>query len=236
VPVVVVQDYPWSEARRSGVFAQLGFAAVPILPTVVLELPFGSFEDYLAAMRSPYRRRARVVLARSARLMVERRHEFADEATELARLSASVYERAREVKRERPTPEYFRAASALEQTSALMVRRDDGSIASFAVLLDDRPWLHFLNCGFEVHAAQQHAAYFRLLYEIVRAGILDGATHVNLGITTIAPKLDVGGVPVPLLAWVRYHRPAVQRVFAAFARRLLGPPTLSPRRVFVQGR
>ncbi|HZE05649.1 MAG TPA: GNAT family N-acetyltransferase, partial [Solirubrobacteraceae bacterium] len=230
--VIVVQDFPAAGGGFDDVLEEAGFVPVPVLPTVLLDLPFASFEDYLARMRSPYRRRAHRVLDQSRELRVEHHHVFAPLAPELARLARAVFDRAGEIRREILSEEYFRRASAAPDLSLLVLRRADDSIACFALLLDDRPCLHFLNCGFELDLSRGDGAYFRLLYELVRTGIENRYERLNLGITTLPPKLDIGGVPVPLVAWIRYHRSTVQALCATAARRFLHQEVESPRRVF----
>lgn len=230
--VVVVQDFPATRGQCAEVLSELGFAPVPVLPTVVLELGFSDFEDYLSQMRAQYRRRAKRVLAQSSHLRVELRRDFAELAPELGRLARQVFDRADEIRREILTERYFRAVAQRDDLSLLLLRRPDGSLACFALLLDDGPWLHFLNCGFEASAGREEAAYFRLLYEIVRVGIQHGYERINFGLTTLPPKLDTGGVPVALVAWMRYHRPLVQGLCAAAGQRLLNARSLAPRHVF----
>lgn len=230
--LVVVQNFHGPRGPAEEALAELGFARVAMPPTAVVELGHESFDDYLGAMRAPYRRRARQALKRSAELEPETLADFAGLAEELARLWERVYERADEVKREILTPAFFRAASRLDETSVLLLRRRDGSIASFGLLLGEREQLAFLHCGFEAEAGRDEGAYFRLLYEIVRTGIEGGFDRVDLGMTTIEPKLDVGAVPVPLFAWVRHRNPLVQRVLLALARGPLRPDDVQPRRVF----
>jgi hypothetical protein len=230
--MVVVQDVVGPELAEA--LAAAGFAQVGAPPTVVLTLRHAGFEEYLAAMRHKYRRRARCVLRDSAHLQAQRLTEFDELADEFARLWRLVYERATETRREVCGPAFFRAVSRLPETSAIVLRRDDGSLAAFGLLLEDRPWLHFLQCGFRADAGREEAAYFRLTFEIVRHGIESGFGSVNLGCTTLGPKLDLGGEPVALCAWIRHRNPLVQRVFAAGARRWAQPPRVAARRVFAQ--
>jgi hypothetical protein len=227
----LVQNFTSPNTPAGQVLGELGFAGVPILPTAVISLPYGSFEEYVGAMRAQYRRRVKQALKRSGHLTVEHRGDFADLADELARLWRAIYDRASEVRREVLTPEYFRALARVDQASVLLTRRPDGSMASFALLLDERPWLSFLQCGFE-EAGRREAAYFRLLYEIVRFGIEAGYEHIELGITTLEPKLDVGAVPVPLFAWLKHRNPVIQHLLLALARGPLRPPKVAPRHVF----
>lgn len=231
---IFVQNFTSTHDAAGEQLARLGFAPIGAPPTAVVDLPYSSFDEYLAAMRAPYRRRAQQTFKRSASLHVEHREQFDDVADELARLWKAIYDRAREVRREVLTSAFFRAASAVEEAQVLLMRRTDGTIASFALLLDDRPWLAFVQCGFQTSAGRDEGAYFRLLYEIVRFAIERGYAQVDLGITTLAPKLDVGAVPIPLIAWIRHENRLLQRVIRKLARGPLRPPELQPRRVFKQ--
>lgn len=217
-------------ARR--VLTRHGFQEVPIPPTVIVELPFATFEDYLAAMRAHYRRRARKIFRLSAHLEPEDLRTFATEADELARLCRLVFDRATEMKRELPTAEFFAALSELDYVHVLVLRRPDRSIASYALLIDDSPWLHFLYTGFERQAGEQEGAYFRLLYEIIRCAIENGFPSVNLGITTTEPKLDVGGTVLPLSAWIRHRHTRLQPLVVRLGRGPFAPPPVPPRTVF----
>lgn len=229
--MVIVQDFP-EDAPWRAAFLERGFSRIPMHPTIVAELRWSSFDEYLAAMRANYRRRARTVLERSAHLTPELVEDFAPLADELSRLWRSVFDRATEYRREQLPPAYFAAAAADEAARVLLLRRADGSIASFAVLYDDAPVLHFFSCGFEEEAGRCEGAYFRLLYEIVRVGIEDGYERVNLGMTTAEPKYDAGGRPVPVASWMRHRSRLLHRSFAVLGAGPFAPESAQPRRVF----
>jgi hypothetical protein len=135
------------------------------------------------------------------------------------------------VKREVLREPFFRGVAEQDDSSVLLLRREDGSIASYALLADDRPWLHFLYTGFEERAVEE-AAYFRLLYELVRHGIEQGFDSINLGLTTLPPKLDVGGVPVHLYAWLKHRQPLLHEVFTRAGAGPFAPSRVEPRNVF----
>jgi hypothetical protein len=231
---ILVQNFTSRQGPGAESLTANGFVSVPGPPSGVLPLPYSSFEEYLSSMRAQYRRRAQKTLKRSEHLTVERLDRFDGIADELARLWRCIYDRAREVRREILTPEFFGQLSDLEEAIVLVTRRPDASIASFGLLIDDRPWLSFVQCGFE-EDARDEGAYFRLLLEIVRLSIESGYEQVDLGITTLPPKLDVGAVPVPMWAWLRHRHYPVQAVVRRIADRFLEQPDLSPRRVFKQG-
>lgn len=229
---MLVQNFAQKGGPAGEELARRGFAAVPIPPTAVVDIVYDSFDDYLGAMRAQYRRRAQKTLKQSSSLKMEHLRDFAGEADELARLWRSIYDRAREVRREILPPAFFRKVSDVPEASVLVARREDGSIAAFALLLDDERWLSFIQCGFEATAGRDEGAYFRLLYEIIRLGIEAGYEQVDLGITTLTPKLDVGAVPVPLFAWLKHRNPVLQRIIRAVAQGQLSPTEVAARRVF----
>ena len=229
----IVQDLADQGSPTARALRRRGFRPVPLPPTLVAELPFDSFDEYLDAMRSQYRRRARKVLDESSHLRVEQLREFADLAPELARLWKLVYDRATEMRREVLPERFFREASEVEQTRLLLLRREDDSIACFALLLDDSPWLHFLYTGFEEDAGREEGAYFRLLYEIARIAIEEeDFERVNFGITTEAPKMDAGARPVPLTAWLRHRNRLLLHLFWKLATGPFAPEPVEARRVF----
>jgi predicted N-acyltransferase len=231
----LVHNFTSCEGAIADELRNHGLVPVPIPQTAVVDVSYSSFEEYLGSMRAQYRRRANRTLAQTRDLSVEHLTHFSELAEEMARLWRAIYDRAREVRREVLTVPFFRQASEVEETSALLVRRPDGSIAAFALLLSDGPALSFIQCGFEQQAGRGEGSYFRLLYEIVRLGIEQGYRLVDLGITTLTPKLDVGAVPIPLYAWIGCRNPLMQRLIARVARSSLqdaGPG--APRRVFKQ--
>jgi hypothetical protein len=231
-PMIVVQDFVRDGGPLAAALSRHGFGRVEALPSFVVDVRFSSFDEYLQAMRSKYRRRARCVLRDSAHLRAELVGDFGPLAGELAGLWRLVYERARETRREVLGADYFRAAAELEGMQALILRRPDGSVAIFGLLLEDGDWLHFLQCGFAEEAARREAAYFRLLLEIVRAAIERSFTVAHLGCTTAGPKLDVGARPVALSAWLRHRNPLVQRLFVTGGNGRFAPAAAPARHVF----
>ena len=228
----IVQDQvaptgPVAEALRAR-----GFAQLRTLPTTVLEQDFGSFDEYLGALRSRYRNRTRRILRQSRQLRVERVRDFSALAPEFTGLWRLVHNRATETKREILAEPFFTQAATVPETAALVLRRPDGSIAAFGLVLEDAPWLHFLQCGFAVQAGRDEAAYFRLMLEVVRAGIDGGFRLIHLGATTLGPKLDLGAAAVPLAAWIRHRNPVINLGCQAVARRSRAQALPAPRAVF----
>lgn len=233
--MIVVQDHVPQGGPLAAALAQSGFDQVKALPSFAVEVRHPSFEAYLDAMRSKYRRRWRCVLRDSRHLRVELVEDFTSLAEEMARLWRLVHDRSTETRREILGAQFFAAAAELESVQALVLRRQDGSIASFGLLLADGGWLHFLQCGFTDRAGRSEGAYFRLLLEIVRLAIEQGFDVAHLGCTTAGPKLDLGAVPVPLTAWLRHRSRLMQKLAVAGGNGPFAPAAVQPRNVFSAG-
>jgi predicted N-acyltransferase len=229
--LTIVQDHVSPATPLARALRARGFAAVPTLPTAILEHGYDSFDEYLGALRSKYRNRARRIMRESRYLGVERIEDFGALAQPFASLWRLVHERATETKREILGEPFFEAVASLPNVVALVLRRGDDSIAAFGLLLEDAPWLHFLQCGFTTEAGRDEAAYRRLLLEVVRSGIDGGFRFVHLGCTTLEPKLALGAVPLPLHAWIR-HRKASMNLGCRLGARLLRQAVPQPHHVF----
>jgi hypothetical protein len=228
----VVQDQITTGGALAEALSARGFAPLRTLPAAVLEHDYRSFEEYVANLRSKYRGRTQRIVRRSQHLRVERTDDFAALAPEFAALWRLVYERASETKREILGERFFRAAAALPEVAALVLRRPDRSIAAFGLVLEDAPRLHFLQCGFAVDAGRREASYLRLVLEVVRAGIDGGFRRIELGCTTLGPKLDVGAVVTPLQAWIRHRNGALNIGCRMVSRRSERATLPAPRPVF----
>jgi hypothetical protein len=203
---------------------ELGFALVAERPTFIARLDTNTFASYLAAMRAPYRRRAEHYLRSDFRVSITA--DFADRAEEIARLFEITTARAKESRRERVGADVVRAWARCDRARAVLLESGARGLELAALVLDDRPVLHFIRVGFDAEASRATGAYPRLLYELVRFAIDRGCSFVDFGLTSADPKLRAGAQPVPLRVWVRHRNPVVQALLRR-ARRFIppGPPT-----------
>lgn len=224
---LVVRDV--ADAELSAALRRAGFALVAERPTFVLPLP-GSFDDYLAALRAPYRRRARRYLSLPHR--VELASDFAERAAEMARLFALNADRSRESRHEHIDAAAVGAWSKAAATAALTVADPASGARAVALVVVDPPVLHFHRCGFEAAAGRESGVYLRLLYELVRAAIATGCDRLDLGLTCADPKLRLGARPVPLEVWARHRAGPVQALLRRLAARARPVAAVTPHSVF----
>lgn len=188
------------------------FVSGPTLPTCRLRVAWPDFASYVAAMRSPYRRRVMQAQARGAGLTVEVLNEPAQFGDDLHALYLNVYRRSR---------------YPLECLSADYFRRFPGTVTVFRVgqrpagfvqttRRDDQ--LVFLFGGVDDELLRIHDTYWNMLLHIVRTGIETGCREIDLGQTAETVKMRLGCRREPLYLHA-FHR---SRVGGELLRRLAG--------------
>jgi hypothetical protein len=209
---------------------ELGFALVAERPTFIVGLDAHTFASYLAAMRAPYRRRAEHYLRADFRVSITA--DFAERAEEIARLFEITTSRARESRRERIGADAVRAWARCDRARAVFLETGARGLELAALVLEDRPVLHFVRVGFDADVSRSTGAYPRLLYELVRFAIERGCSFIDLGLTSADPKLRAGAQPVPLRVWVRHRNAAIQALLRGARRFFASVPPAPIRHVF----
>ena len=184
----LARDY----SRRPGVFLALnlpappdGFPAAPTLPSCVFDNVFPAFDDYMSALRAPYRRRNLAALKKGAALQITQIRN-ADFSNDLLQLYLNVKNRSK---------------YPLETLTADFFRRFPGEIfafrlgktpAAFAALRQTATSLDFVLGGMNYALRDQLDLYYNILLFILRLGIETRAKTINFGQTAESSKLRIG--------------------------------------------
>lgn len=217
--LVVVRDLdPVAAPETDAMLARKDFEFLPMPATMMVPMPFGSFDGYVTQMRAKYRRLLNERMAKTRTIRCEVVDDFAPLVPEMIRLWRDLYSRADRYHRLQVTAEYLEAVSRLSGSRCLLLRREDDSIAAFGVMYLDGETLRGTIGGFTREAALDEGVYFRMLYETVRFGADHGFRNIALGQSAAGPKMSIGAVPVELSARV-WHPSGITR---AVLSRLIG--------------
>ena len=186
--------------------------------TFVFHNRFSSFQEYLDAMRSSYRKKAVTILKKGQGLIFTRVEKggFTEEHYSLY-LSVN----RRTVKKLLTMPfEYFRDSDAV----VFEIRDRDNRLLAFVQLKELEGDLYFILCGFEKtdslpeNSGQLHHIdlYFNLLYFIVRYGIENGYRNIIFGQTSGESKSKVGCVEERKYIYVTSSNPLMKAYFRIF--------------------
>jgi hypothetical protein len=237
--LVLWKEWSPSQALRE-IVDELGYVVLPTLPDhLVGPLPT-TVEDFVARMRSSYRRKFRTAVAlvrdgasaqrrTSGRVVLD--HAPLDDPEAFHRGYASVMDRT-PVRLERYPLAFFErlAASSLE-TSVLTVRDTERGHSISALIIPGGSTLTFALASKE-RARHEASLYTVLLQTIVLHGIGSGYRTVRLGQTSDYAKCSVGARPVRLETFIRMRAPWKHRLVRHLGSNLFPEPTSPRLRVF----
>ncbi|MBU1382831.1 GNAT family N-acetyltransferase [Myxococcota bacterium] len=186
------------------------------LPTLVCDKSFDSFEKYIEALRSPYRRR--LFLARKKMQGLHWKRIRPQEFThELYGLYLQVFEKS-EDKLEKLTLDFFR--NLPDDFSFSVIETTDARPLAFNCVLKYGQEFDFFMGGIDYEFNEKHQLYFNITADVVSAFSGSGCSLLDFGQTAEVPKSRLGGKIKPLYMFA-FHQGLIARSFFRLARPLL---------------
>ncbi len=194
---VLLKDISPECSTTKKVFIQARYTSFRIQPSMVLPLPYPTFEDYLSAMTTKYRTRAKRAFTKASTLERHRLNlrELREAQERLYALYTSVARRSG-----------FHWIDLHEEYLLALQRhlRDafhcigwyrQGQLVGFHTAIENDTSLeaHFL--GYEEAVNAECQLYLNMLYDLVRLGIECGSERVVFGRTALEIKSSVGAQP-----------------------------------------
>ncbi|MBT7067392.1 MAG: GNAT family N-acetyltransferase [Verrucomicrobia bacterium] len=221
VRVLLFRDFHDNELELFDSLTSKGYTRLHNLPCARMRVEWDSFEAYLNAMRSQYRCKllAQQKRFRESGATIQILSHFSSMSGDLARLWHNVYERATDYRREVLLPDFFENIDrGLADRSELIVAIRDNEPQGFLMLLHDDETLIPLFIGLDYSSSRNIGTYFNLFYEAIRIAIDTEKRDIDLGITTLEPKVDLGAIAIPLHMYMKHLTPTlnmiVPRMFA----------------------
>ncbi len=222
---------PYAEALQTYGYHRIDKAEPPM--RVVFDPSWRTFDDYLGAMRTKYRQRARS--ARKKAQKVERRllspAEVAENLGAFDTLLAHILEKA-PITLSLPTGEtVLSLAKSLGEACRVHAYIYNGEMVAFAVSLHARGQVEGVLVGYDLDHNRTLKLYQNILYDFIEAGLKDGATCTVLGRTALEIKSAVGATPDDMPVYVR-HPSFVMHTMLGWAAGALPTPDWTPRNPF----
>ncbi|OGV58774.1 MAG: hypothetical protein A2283_02390 [Lentisphaerae bacterium RIFOXYA12_FULL_48_11] len=235
VGVLLFRDFYDGELGFYDKLSDFGYTRIENLPAAKLDIRWRTFEDYLCNMRSQYRRifRKRIASFESEGGRIEVVKDFACHSDEMERLWMNAYNHAKEYRREVLKKDFFENMDKfLGSRSAAIIATLNGSMVGFSLLLIDDETLVTLFCGLDYSYSKDYYIYFNLFYEAIRYAISCGCRKIDLGITTLVPKLELGADVVTLNMYMKHLNPLLNLVVPRLFRLMTPKQVPETRRVF----
>ncbi len=236
VKVLIFRDFCDDELAFYDRFSALGYKRIHNLASArVACADYDSFSGYVRSMRSRYRRKIQrqMALFRDQGGSVEILSEFGDHVPLLARLWLNAFAHASEYKREILRDQFFDAINrCLGERSVVVLLKVDGIPSGFALVLLDDSVMIPLFCGLDYTVSRSSASYFNLLYEVIKLAIELKMQAVDFGITTLEPKLQMGGEAMSQYMYMKHTNTLLNKVVPRLFDAMTPQPGVRSRNVF----
>lgn len=235
IKFILFRDFYDKEVELHDIFKKLGYMKIHNLPKAEIKIKWKSFDEYLNSMRSNYRRKIikRMDKCANANISFSILTDFSKHASELKQLYDNVYHNAKEYKRERMTEAFFQNIDKClgEKSVMLTATKDSKLIGSSLLLLNDK-MLISLFMGLDYDYNEEYFIYFNLFYRAIRLAIEKGMDEIEMGITTLDPKRDMGSDVVSLNMYMKHFNPIFHRAIPILFDMITPQDTTTPRNVF----
>jgi predicted N-acyltransferase len=211
--LIMIKDIPHEQVQHTSAMARFSYRALETEPNMVLTISpqWRSFDDYLSALTSSYRKTTRKIHEQvaAAGCSLDRLSDVERHADPIHALYLQVHKRQK-MRLVSLTPGFIPSlAATFGNAFRCTVLRRGEEILGFVTTLKDRDTAVGYYIGFDKDANGEIPIYFRLLQAVVEDAIQMGCREVSFGRTALEPKARLGAQPVPLHVWVRHRVPAM---------------------------
>ena len=207
MPVILVKDLEMEHLPQGQFLVGKGFTEFHIQPNMVLDLHFANMEEYLGAMSTKYRTRAKRAFKKLDG--IERRKlsysEIQQELPTIYRLYRDIANNAG-FNMVDLNEQYLAALEKdLSEHFQMFAYYMEGQLVAFYTTIRNHDELeaHFL--GYEKALNHDYQLYLNILYDIVKIGLEEGCARVVFARTALEIKSSVGAVAHNLPCYLRHQ-------------------------------
>jgi len=209
--ILLVKDLNGKSDQMDLMWRRDNFTSTQALPVMQMQImpQWESFSDYIAAMGSKYRIRAKAARKKGRELVVQRwnSQQVAEHIIDIMNLYQQVYQRAR-FRLQKVNEDYFLNLSMLESDKFIFnAWLQNGQLVGFSTMLLDqkRADAHLIGLNYDTN--KSHSLYLNMLYQYVEDAILSRVELLDLGRTAMEIKSTVGAIPVDLSVYMKLKNP-----------------------------
>ncbi len=200
-----------------------GYSAFPFQPNMILPLrpEWLTFDDYLEAMVSKYRVRARRAFKKGKGLVMKEMDEdtLARYQEEVFRLYNEIAGRADFNMLTLPKGYFLALKQAMPRRFRVFGYYHKEELVGFCSTLSNGPEMEAHFIGFRPEANREHQLYLNMLYDMVRIGIEEEKKEkIVFSRTAMEIKSSVGAEPLKMYVALRHLNPALNRLLPALVR------------------
>lgn len=226
--ILLLRDFFTDDLEVMDYLLKERFKRLYSLPGTSLLIRWDSFDQYLKSLQHGYRKKIKKYLKAfsTSNIEIEILDDYSHLSDLLAGLWKNVYDHAREFKREILTPKYFTGMCLyLNMKAKIFLYKKDSKILGFQFLLEDDTILRPLYIGMDYRNTDKDESklYFNMLIYLIKYGIEKGKKEIEMGITTIIPKMELGCEQQVIFGYMR-HLSKIKSFFITKLFALFSPP------------
>ncbi len=225
IPFIIFKDFLKEDTSLLDSLIRKGFLRVDSFPSVRMELPFHSLEEYFGSLststRKDLRRKIKKAYSKDA-IQIKVVEDVDTIIDEVYRLYLNTYEEG-EVKFEFLTKDFFiNVSKNLKPHTKYFLYYAEDRLAAFNLCLvyDDLLIDKFI--GFDYEIARQYSLYFVSWCFNIEWCLNNSIRFYQVGQTDYLPKIKLGGSLIPLEAYVK-HKNFLFNVVIKFLAAFLKP-------------
>lgn len=213
MPVILVKDIAPLHRPQGQFLGKKGFTEFEIQPNMVLDLPYQNMDEYLNAMSTKYRTRAKRAFKKLDGIE-KRQMTYAEILHELP----NIYRLYKDIANNAgfnmvDLNEHYLAAlkKDLQEHFQMYAYYLDGKLVAFYTMIwnHDELEAHFL--GYEKSLNRDYQLYLNILYDIIRMGIEGSSKQIVFARTALEIKSSVGAVAHDLYCYLRHQNTVANR-------------------------
>lgn len=235
IAVTLIKEFWPDSLDKMKYFRDMGCSEVNIDVNMILTLDesWKSFDNYLGAMNSKFRTKAKQVLRKSDLLEIVDFDASLDEEriAHVDELYNTIVDRANFSFGRLNAKTLFAMKKTLGDQFFFRGYYIDGKLIGFstATIFDDTFDGNFIGLDYDYN--QEYAVYQRMLYDFVKYGIKQGVRYIKIGRTAEEIKSGIGAEPVEMKFYAKHRNKVTNAILKPFIQNLR-PSEFNLRRPF----
>jgi len=235
ISFILFRDFYDDEAELCASLKGRGYENIHNLPKAEIKIRWKSFDEYLNSMRSNYRCKIVKSMEKCAKanIFIQPLKNSSENSRQLKRLYDNVSRQAKEVKRECLSDTFFQDLDRhLGEKAVILAASKDEKLLGFMLVLFNGKELISTLLGLDYDCNREYCIYFNLFYKTIELAIEKGMDKIDMGITTLDPKKDMGSDIVILNMYMKHSNPLLNKIIPVLFDMITPPDTTGPRNVF----
>ena len=224
VDFYMLKDFENESLSITNELHEVGYNSFNVEPNMVLHLndDWKSFDDYLAALKTKFRVKARKALKLSAALKIENvtADRLKDLLPEMTALYKTVATKSSFNLGDFNLETYKSLKDNLGESYFLRAYWLEDKLVGFLSGIFNNKSLDAHFVGLDYVRNKKYAIYQRMLYDYILLGIKQDVKTINFGRTASEIKSSVGAVPQDLTIYLRHKKTITNRILSLFLKRI----------------